>query len=54
MERELLLIDNDGDPMFPLFLYDQDLMDGSATRGLLRGPLLLAVSAPPRHGMECH
>lgn len=47
MERELSLIDRDGDPKFPYFLYDPDLMDGSVTEGLLRGPLLLAVSTSP-------
>ena len=47
LTRELSLIDGGGDPKLPLFLYDPDLMNGSTTQGLLRGPLLLAVSAPP-------
>lgn len=43
IERKLSLVDSDGDPKLPFFLYDQDLMDGSVTQGLLRGPFLLAV-----------
>lgn len=43
-QGELPLIDNTGDPKFPAFLYDEELMDGSLTQGLFRGPLLLAVS----------
>jgi hypothetical protein len=53
MERKLPLIDNGGDPKLPLFLYDPDLMDGSTTQGLFRGPLLLAVSVFP-HGVGHH
>ena len=53
MERKLPLIDSGGDPKLPIFLYDPDLMDGSITQGLFRGPLLLAVSMFP-HGVECH
>jgi hypothetical protein len=44
MQGELPLNDSVGDPKFPSFLYDEDAMDGSFTTGLLRGPLLLAVS----------
>lgn len=43
-EGELALIDSAGDPKFPAFLYDEDIMDESLTQGLFRGPLLLAVS----------
>ena len=48
MERKLPLIDSRGDPMLPQFLYNPDLTDSSTTRGLFRGPLLLAVSIFPR------
>ena len=41
---ELALVDGVGDPKLPAFLYDEDMTDGSLTEGLLRGPLLLAVS----------
>lgn len=44
-EGELPLNDIKGDPKFPAFLYDEDVMDSSLTAGLLRGPLLLAVSS---------
>jgi len=44
MEGGLELLDDDGDPKLPAFLYDLDLADGSMTQGLFRGPLLLAVS----------
>lgn len=43
-EGELPLIDNAGDPKLPAFLYDEDTTDGSLAKGLLHGPLLLAVS----------
>ncbi|KAF9790581.1 hypothetical protein BJ322DRAFT_1104237 [Thelephora terrestris] len=39
----LSLIDSKGDPKFPAFLYDEDVMDGSLAQGLFRGPLLLSV-----------
>lgn len=41
---ELALNDSVGDPKFPAFLYDEDVMDGSFMMGLFHGPLLLAVS----------
>ena len=44
-QGELWLNDNRGDPKFPAFLYDEDAMNGTFTTGLLRGPLLLAVSS---------
>jgi len=44
-QGELRLNDNRGDPKFPAFLYDEDAMNGTFTTGLLRGPLLLAVSS---------
>ena len=44
-QGELRLNDNTGDPKFPAFLYDEDAMNGTFTTGLLRGPLLLAVSS---------
>ena len=50
--RALTLIDSEGDPKFPLFLYDPDLVDRSITQGLFRGPFLLAVSISPPHGAE--
>jgi hypothetical protein len=43
-QGELPLIDVTGDPKFPAFLYDEDIMDGSLVQGLFRGPFLLAVS----------
>lgn len=52
-QGELPLNDNVGDPKFPAFLYDEDIMDDSLTTGLLRGPLLLAVSCR-LHVIECH
>ncbi|KAF9778072.1 hypothetical protein BJ322DRAFT_1114612 [Thelephora terrestris] len=42
-DGSLKLVDSKGDPKLPAFLYDKDLMDGSITQGLFRGPLLLAV-----------
>lgn len=36
--------DREGYPFFPVFVYDEKMMDGSITKGLLRGPLLLKVS----------
>lgn len=41
--RRLPLIDRERYPFFPIFLYDEDMMDGTATRGLFRGPLLVKV-----------
>lgn len=41
--RRLRLIDRDGYPFFPAFLYSEEMMDGSATKGLFRGPLLVKV-----------
>ena len=43
IQGELPLNDNVGDPKFPTFLYDEDVMDGSFMTGLLRGRLLLKV-----------
>ena len=43
-QGELALVDSNGDPKLPVFLYDEDTADCSLTQGLLRGPLLLAVS----------
>jgi hypothetical protein len=42
----LALIDSDNCPKLPAFLYDPNLMDDSMTKGLFRGPLLLAVTLP--------
>ena len=37
-------LDRDGVPKFPLFLYDEDMIEpGKLTNGLFRGPLLVAV-----------
>ena len=36
--------DQDGQPFFPVFVYDEKMIDGSLTKGLLRGPLLLKAS----------
>jgi len=44
-QGELRLNDNTGDPKFPVFLYNEEAMDGTFTTGLLRGPFLLAVSS---------
>ena len=43
-DGKIKLIDNEGDPKLPAFLYDEDMMDGSLAQGLFRGRLLLAVS----------
>jgi len=43
-QRRLRLIDREGYPFFPVFLYDEDMMDGTATKGLFRGPLLVKVN----------
>lgn len=32
-------------PLLPLFLYEESMIDGSITKGLFRGPLLLKVGA---------
>lgn len=50
----LALIDKNGDPKFPTFLYDEDAMNGSFAAGLFRGPLLLAVSLYHPHVRERH
>ncbi|KAF9786305.1 hypothetical protein BJ322DRAFT_1108158 [Thelephora terrestris] len=42
-DGKLSLLDSKGDPKFPAFLYNEDIMDGSLAQGLFRGPLLLAV-----------
>jgi hypothetical protein len=47
VERKLRLVDSEGDPKFPVFLYDEELMDGSITKGLFRGPVLLTVRLSP-------
>ena len=52
MEGGSALVDGDGDPKLPAFLYDLDLTDGSITQGLFRGPLLLAVSVYSPHKVE--
>lgn len=58
VQGELPLNDNAGDPKLPAFLYDEDEADGSLTKGLFHGPLLVAVSpvsvfgrAPPTFGV---
>ena len=53
-DGKLKLIDSNGDPKLPTFLYDEDTMDGSLTQGLFRGPLLLAVSFRHSHVIEGH
>jgi len=46
--RRLRLIDREGSPFFPIFLYDEEMMDGTTTKGLFRGPLLVKAGfAPP-------
>lgn len=42
--RILPLKDRSGEPLLPLFLYEESMVDGSVTKGLFRGPLLLKVS----------
>ena len=39
--------DRENQPFFPAFLYNEQMMDGSLTMGLFRGPLLLRASLPP-------
>jgi len=39
--------DIDRQPFFPVFLYDEQMIDGSVTKGLFRGPLLLKVNFSP-------
>lgn len=46
-DESVSLVDSRGDRKFPMFLYDLSLMDGSMTKGLFRGPLLLKASRPP-------
>ena len=36
-------MDARGCPFFPAFLYDEKVMDGTSTKGVFRGPLLLKV-----------
>ena len=48
--RRLRLIDREGSPFFPTFLYDEEMMDGTSTKGLFRGPLLIKVSFTPPEG----
>jgi len=43
----LLMRDKENQPFFPAFLYDEKMMDGSLTKGLFRGPLLLKASLAP-------
>ena len=42
--RTLPLKDRSGDPLLPLFLYEESMVDGSVRKGLFCGPLLLKVS----------
>lgn len=39
--------DRENQPFFPVFLYDEKMMDGSLTKGLFRGPLLLKAGLTP-------
>jgi len=39
--------DRENQPFFPSFLYDEQMVDGSLTKGLFRGPLLLKASLSP-------
>jgi len=39
--------DKENQPFLPAFLYDEKMMDGSLTKGLFRGPLLLKVGLAP-------
>jgi hypothetical protein len=43
----LPLKDREHQPFFPVFLYNEQMMDGSLTKGLFRGPLLLKAGLPP-------
>jgi len=45
--RRLRLIDREGSPFFPIFLYDEEMMDGTTTKGLFRGLLLVKASFTP-------
>lgn len=45
--RRLRLVDREGSPFFPIFLYDEELMDRTTTKGLFRGPLLVKVGFTP-------
>jgi len=39
-------LDREGVPKFPLFMYDEDVIEpGKVTNGLFRGPLLVAASS---------
>jgi len=39
--------DKENQPFFPVFIYDEQMMDGSLMKGLLRGPLLLKAGLSP-------
>ena len=39
--------DRENQPFFPVFLYDEKMMDGSLTKGLFRGLLLLKAGLAP-------
>jgi len=39
--------DKENQPFFPVFIYDEQMMDGSLMKGLFRGPLLLKVGLSP-------
>lgn len=41
------MMDSEHQPFFPVFLYNEQMMDGSLTKGLFRGPLLLKASLSP-------
>jgi len=41
------MTDRENQPFFPTFLYDEKMMDGSLTKGLFRGPLLLKAGLTP-------
>jgi hypothetical protein len=45
--RALLIKDREGYPLFPVFVYDEKVMDRSTTKGLFRGPLLLKAGYTP-------
>jgi hypothetical protein len=53
-DGKLALLDNPQDPKIPTFVYDEGLKDGSISGGLLRGPLLVAVSLPHCLAEEGH
>lgn len=41
------MTDRENQPFFPKFLYDETMMDGTLTKGLFRGPLLLKAGLTP-------